>query len=241
MKTKLMSLSAGLAFVVLLAGCGEEPKYQGPALPYTPQPPKPKQPDLKGQPEPVVELETSEGRITLQLFEDAAPNTVANFISLAEQGFYNGLTFHRIIKDFMLQGGDPKGDGSGGPGYKFPDEFAGNPNKVVQYALCMANSGPATNGSQFFIVTAKNGCPWLDGKHTVFGKVTDGTDVVDKLNLTPTGQNDKPVTPVKIVTVRVVKKRDHVYEVKNKVPEPGAPLTIPVGKKDEETKAEDKK
>src|SRR5204862_7368843 len=124
---------------------------------------------------PVVSMQTTAGTVKLELFEDAAPNTVANFISLAEKGFYNGKIFHRIIKDFMIQGGCPQGTGTGGPGYTFEDEF--NSHKIVRGALAMANAGPNTNGSQFFIVTA-DACPWLDGKHTVFGQVTAGLGVV---------------------------------------------------------------
>src|SRR5579864_5736177 len=121
-------------------------------------------------------LQTNHGAITVELFDDDAPKTVENFRTLAEQGFYDGLSFHRIIKDFMIQGGCPQGTGTGGPGYQFADEFKGNPHGVDRYTLCMANAGPGTNGSQFFIVTKKDGCSWLNGKHTVFGKVTKGTD-----------------------------------------------------------------
>jgi len=122
---------------------------------------------------PRVKLKTTAGDITVELFEDDAPNTVANFIQLADKKFYDGLVFHRVIKDFMIQGGCPRGTGTGDPGYRFADECRGNPHKVVRYALCMANAGPDTNGSQFFIVT-KDACPWLDGRHTVFGKVVEG-------------------------------------------------------------------
>ena len=123
-------------------------------------------------------MKTSEGDITFELFDEDAPKTVSNFKQLAGQGFYDGLIFHRIIPDFMIQGGCPEGTGTGGPGYTFEDEF--NDHKVVRGALAMANAGPNTNGSQFFIVTADE-CPWLDGKHTVFGQVTDGKDVVDRI------------------------------------------------------------
>jgi peptidyl-prolyl cis-trans isomerase B (cyclophilin B) len=135
-------------------------------------------------------MATSEGDITFELFPDAAPKTVENFTKLAKDGFYDGLTFHRIIKDFMIQGGCPEGTGRGGPGYTFEDEF--NDHKVERGALAMANAGPNTNGSQFFIVTA-GAAPWLDGKHTVFGKVTDGMDVVDKLENLDTDGMDRPV------------------------------------------------
>src|SRR5262249_55354357 len=127
-------------------------------------------------------MTTSEGDITFELFDADAPKTVQNFKDLAGKGFYDGLTFHRIIKDFMIQGGCPSGTGTGGPGYQFEDEF--NQHKVVRGALAMANAGPNTNGSQFFIVTT-GAAPWLDGKHTVFGEVTDGMDVVDAIEGTP--------------------------------------------------------
>jgi peptidyl-prolyl cis-trans isomerase B (cyclophilin B) len=135
-------------------------------------------------------MSTSEGDITFDLFPDAAPKTVENFVKLATDGFYDGLTFHRIIKDFMIQGGCPEGTGTGGPGYTFEDEF--NEHKVVRGALAMANAGPNTNGSQFFIVTT-DAAPWLDGKHTVFGTVVDGMDVVDKLEGLKTDGMDRPV------------------------------------------------
>ena len=135
-------------------------------------------------------MATSEGDITFDLFDDAAPKTVENFTKLAKDGFYDGLTFHRIISDFMIQGGCPEGTGTGGPGYTFEDEF--NDHKVVRGALAMANAGPNTNGSQFFIVTAES-APWLDGEHTVFGEVTDGMDVVVKLEALETDGRDRPV------------------------------------------------
>jgi peptidyl-prolyl cis-trans isomerase B (cyclophilin B) len=134
-------------------------------------------------------LHTNHGDITLELFDEDAPKTVGNFKKLAGDDFYNGVIFHRVIKDFMIQGGDPTGTGSGGPGYTFEDEF--NDNKVERGALAMANAGPNTNGSQFFIVTTA-AAPWLDGKHTVFGKVTDGMDVVDKIEGSETGPGDRP-------------------------------------------------
>ena len=163
---------------------------------------------------PVVSLKTTLGEVELELFEDAAPNTVGNFVSLAESGFYNGKNFHRIIKDFMIQGGCPQGTGTGGPGYRFADEFKGNPHSCDRYTICMANAGPGTNGSQFFIVTKTDGCGWLNGKHTVFGKVTKGHDVVDKLGNTKTGPGDRPNPEMKIDTVTIVSKRDHPYTVK---------------------------
>jgi peptidyl-prolyl cis-trans isomerase B (cyclophilin B) len=143
-------------------------------------------------------MQTTEGPIVFELFDEDAPKTVANFRKLAADGFYDGLTFHRVIKDFMIQGGCPLGTGTGGPGYTFEDEI--NPHKIVRGALAMANAGPDTNGSQFFIVTAE-ACPWLDGKHTVFGQVRDGMDVVDKLEATPTDGRDQPAEPIGIASI----------------------------------------
>src|ERR1700749_4048924 len=138
-------------------------------------------------------MQTTEGPIVFELFDEDAPKTVENFRKLATDGFYDGLTFHRIIKDFMIQGGCPQGTGTGGPGYTFEDEI--NPHKIVRGALAMANAGPNTNGSQFFIVTTE-AAPWLDGKHTVFGQVTDGLDVVDRLEGVATDRGDRPVGAV---------------------------------------------
>jgi cyclophilin family peptidyl-prolyl cis-trans isomerase len=143
-------------------------------------------------------LQTNKGAIEVELFDDDAPKTVENFTKLARDGFYDGVIFHRIIPDFMIQGGDPTGTGSGGPGYQFEEEF--NDNKVVRGALAMANAGPNTNGSQFFIVTAES-CPWLDGKHTVFGRVSSGMDVVDAIEQVETGPGDRPTDDVRIESV----------------------------------------
>jgi len=148
----------------------------------------------------VAAIRTTEGVIVFELFDEDAPKTVANFRKLASEGFYDGLTFHRIIKDFMAQGGCPQGTGTGGPGYQFEDEF--NDHKVVRGALAMANSGPNTNGSQFFIVTADE-ASWLDGKHTVFGQVAEGEDVLERLNDTPTSGADRPKTPVLISSIEL--------------------------------------
>ena len=145
-------------------------------------------------------LKTSEGTIEIELFDEDAPNTVQNFKDLAQKGFYDGLIFHRVIQGFMLQGGCPEGTGTGGPGYSFDDEF--NSHLIVRGALAMANAGPNTNGSQFFIVTA-DACPWLDGKHTVFGEVRDGMDVVDAIEATKTDGRDRPVTPIGIESVTI--------------------------------------
>jgi peptidyl-prolyl cis-trans isomerase B (cyclophilin B) len=145
-------------------------------------------------------LNTSKGPIAVELFDEDAPKTVENFRTLAGKGFYEGVIFHRVIPDFMIQGGDPTGTGSGGPGYTFEDEF--NDRKVVRGALAMANAGPNTNGSQFFIVTA-DACPWLDGKHTVFGQVSDGLDVVDAISGVETDARDRPREDVKIESVEL--------------------------------------
>src|SRR4051812_30608319 len=134
-------------------------------------------------------IHTNHGDIEVELFDEDAPKTVGNFRKLAADGFYDGLVFHRIIKDFMIQGGCPQGTGSGGPGYTFEDEF--NRHKVVRGALAMANAGPNTNGSQFFIVTTP-AAEWLDGKHTVFGQVTSGMEAVDAIEQLPTDRRDRP-------------------------------------------------
>jgi peptidyl-prolyl cis-trans isomerase B (cyclophilin B) len=145
-------------------------------------------------------INTTLGTIAIEFFDDDAPKTVENFRKLASDGFYDGIIFHRVIPDFMIQGGDPQGTGSGGPGYTFEDEF--NAHKVVRGALAMANAGPNTNGSQFFIVTIDS-APWLDGKHTVFGQVTAGMDAVDAIEATPTGRGDRPVEPPSIESIEL--------------------------------------
>jgi cyclophilin family peptidyl-prolyl cis-trans isomerase len=145
-------------------------------------------------------LHTNHGAISLELFDDDAPATVHNFLKLARDGFYDGVSFHRVIPDFMIQGGDPTGTGSGGPGYTFDDEQ--NDRRIVRGALAMANAGPNTNGSQFFIVTA-DACPWLDGKHTVFGQVTDGMTVVDAISDVERDGRDRPREDVVIDRVEL--------------------------------------
>jgi peptidyl-prolyl cis-trans isomerase B (cyclophilin B) len=145
-------------------------------------------------------IHTNHGPIEVELFDEDAPKTVENFRKLAGDGFYDGVIFHRVIKDFMIQGGDPTGTGTGGPGYTFEDEF--NDRKVVRGALAMANAGPNTNGSQFFIVTI-DAAPWLDGKHTVFGQVTTGMDAVDAIEATETDGRDKPVQDARIERVEL--------------------------------------
>jgi peptidyl-prolyl cis-trans isomerase A (cyclophilin A) len=161
-------------------------------------------------------LETNQGRVVLRLFPDHAPKTVSNFVELAEGGkqwtdprtrqgttgkLYDGTIFHRVIPDFMIQGGDPLGTGTGGPGYKFGDEIHPDLQFSKPYLLAMANSGPATNGSQFFITTAAT--PWLNGKHTIFGEVIEGADVVDRISHLKTRSQDRPVEDVVIESVTV--------------------------------------
>jgi peptidyl-prolyl cis-trans isomerase B (cyclophilin B) len=145
-------------------------------------------------------MHTNHGAIEIELFDDDAPKTVENFRKLAGDGFYDGVIFHRVIRDFMVQGGDPTGTGTGGPGYTFEDEI--NQHKIVRGALAMANAGPGTNGSQFFIVTTQE-APWLDGKHTVFGQVTAGMETVDAIESQPTDARDKPVEDAKIERVEL--------------------------------------
>ena len=145
-------------------------------------------------------LHTSEGPVEIELFPNEAPKTVENFVKLAKDGFYDGLKFHRVIPDFMIQGGCPQGTGTGGPGYQFEDEF--NEHKLVKGTLAMANSGPNTNGSQFFIVTA-DATPWLDGKHTAFGQVTSGQDVVDRISVADRDARDMPRTDITIDRVEI--------------------------------------
>jgi cyclophilin family peptidyl-prolyl cis-trans isomerase len=145
-------------------------------------------------------MHTNHGPIVLELFEGEAPKTVENFLKLSQDGFYDGLTFHRVIRDFMIQGGCPQGTGTGGPGYEFEDEI--NEHKIVRGALAMANRGPDTNGSQFFIVTTE-AAPWLDGKHTVFGQVESGMEAVDAIEGVETDPGDRPVDPAVIERIEV--------------------------------------
>jgi cyclophilin family peptidyl-prolyl cis-trans isomerase len=145
-------------------------------------------------------MHTNHGAIELELFDADAPKTVENFVKLSKDGFYDGLIFHRVIRDFMIQGGCPEGTGTGGPGYQFEDEI--NDNKVVRGALAMANAGPNTNGSQFFIVTTE-AASWLDDKHTVFGRVSSGMDAVDSIEGTETGAQDRPLQDAVIERVEV--------------------------------------
>jgi peptidyl-prolyl cis-trans isomerase B (cyclophilin B) len=191
-----------LVAAAVLAGCAEsgppEPiKVAEPSQPTQPGEPKTQE---KSMPEPLpqVTLQTDKGNIVLELAEDDAPNTVANFISLADKGFYDGLKFHRVIANFMIQGGCPLGSGTGGPGYVIADEFSPR-QRHTRGVISMANAGPNTGGSQFFITHVP--CPHLDGKHAVFGRITAGLDVVDAIQ-----KGDK------IVKVTVDRKRNHPYK-----------------------------
>ncbi len=207
--------AAAVVLAALVAGCDQAPKDAPPVQPEAtetppaetpeqaapaPETPKPEKESTMPEPLPQVTLETTKGKIVLELAEDDTPNTVANFISLAEKGFYNGLSFHRVIADFMVQGGCPKGTGTGGPGYVIADEFSPR-LKHARGVISMANAGPNTGGSQFFITHVET--PWLDGKHAIFGKVTQGMDVVDKIQV-----GDK------IEKVTVDRKRSHPYKPK---------------------------
>jgi cyclophilin family peptidyl-prolyl cis-trans isomerase len=147
-----------------------------------------------------LKMNTTAGTIEFELFDDAAPKTVENFRKLSSEGYYDGLIFHRVIPDFMIQGGCPEGTGYGGPGYTFDDEINGH--KIARGALAMANAGPNTNGSQFFIVTTER-ADWLDGKHTVFGEVTGGMDAVDAIEQTATGAGDRPLDPPSIESIEL--------------------------------------
>lgn len=150
-----------------------------------------------------VHFTTNLGEFTAELFEDKAPKTAANFIDLVEKGFYDGVIFHRVIDDFMIQGGDPTGTGMGGPGYTIDDEFGPGLAHDSEGILSMANAGPNTGGSQFFITLVPT--PWLNGHHAIFGKITDGMDVVHKIGSTPTDYADRPLQDVVMEKVEIVK------------------------------------
>jgi cyclophilin family peptidyl-prolyl cis-trans isomerase len=150
---------------------------------------------------PTAKIDTNHGTFTAELFEDRAPRTTANFIELAESGYYDGVIFHRIIPDFMIQGGDPDGTGMGGPGYTIPDEFHPELRHDTPGVFSMANAGPNTGGSQFFITLVPT--PWLDDRHAIFGKVVAGMDVVEAIGAVKTGRNDRPVEDVRIVDITI--------------------------------------
>lgn len=152
----------------------------------------------------VAEFDTSMGKFKVELYEDKAPVTAGNFIKLVEKGFYNGVIFHRVIAGFMIQGGDPTGTGRGGPGYTIQDEFNPDLKHTSEGMLSMANAGPNTGGSQFFVTLAPT--PWLDGKHAIFGKVIEGMDVVKQIGATQTDQYDRPATPVVINKITILQK-----------------------------------
>jgi len=147
-------------------------------------------------------FQTTQGDFKVELFEERAPATTKNFIDLAEKGYYDGLIFHRVIEGFMLQGGCPSGTGTGGPGYQIPDEFHSELSHSGEGILSMANSGPNTGGSQFFVTLAATA--WLDGKHAVFGKVTEGADIVRAIGKTETGPGDRPLVDVQMESVKIV-------------------------------------
>lgn len=149
----------------------------------------------------IAEFDTTAGTFKIELFEARAPKTTRNFIDLVEKGFYDGLVFHRVIKDFMIQGGCPQGTGTGGPGYTIPDEFHPELRHDGPGVLSMANAGPNTGGSQFFVTLVPT--PWLDGKHAVFGRVIEGMDVVNAIGETPTGSRDRPKADQRISSIRL--------------------------------------
>lgn len=183
---KILAFLFIAVFALLVAACGGEEKKSEKPKPAT------------------AVFETNMGTFEVALATEEAPNTSGNFIKLAKQGFYNGLIFHRVIDGFMIQGGDPKGTGFGGPGYQIKDEFSPKLKHDSEGVLSMANSGPNTGGSQFFI-TLKD-TRWLDGKHAVFGKVTKGMDVVRKIGKVKTGAQDKPLQDVVINKLSIVEK-----------------------------------
>lgn len=201
MKKHLAALAILIACLALLAaGCGG--KAPQPAPQQAQQ--APQAAPAPAGPNRLAVFETSMGTFKAELFEDKAPLTAKNFITLSEKGFYNSLIFHRVIDGFMIQGGDPKGNGTGGPGYTIPDEFHRDLKHSAAGFLSMANAGPNTGGSQFFITLKAT--PWLDGKHAVFGKVVDGLDVVQAIGKVKTGANDKPLTDVVIKKITIVRK-----------------------------------
>ena len=152
-------------------------------------------------PNPTVTFETNHGTFTAEMFEDVAPKTAGNFLALVRKGYYDGIIFHRVIEGFMIQGGDPTGTGRGGPGYTIPDEFAPGLKHDAEGVFSMANAGPNSGGSQFFITLAAT--PWLDGKHAIFGKVVEGMDVVREIGRVKTSAGDRPAEDVVMEKVMV--------------------------------------
>lgn len=194
--------AALLCLMLMTGGCAGQ--GGGTAQPQ-PADQTPKQADAVQKKNSIAVFETSMGNFKAELFEDKAPLTTKNFITLVNKGFYNGLIFHRVIDKFMIQGGDPSGNGTGGPGYKIPDEFHPDLKHSSEGVLSMANAGPNTGGSQFFITLAAT--PWLDNKHAVFGKVIEGMEVVRAIGKTKTGQQDKPVQDVVIKKISIVEAK----------------------------------
>jgi cyclophilin family peptidyl-prolyl cis-trans isomerase len=201
---------AGLSVLFALPLAAADPL---PALPFQPREVQVTKDNAKADDLPQVLLKTSKGDILIELYEDEAPNTVANFVNLVEKKFYNGIVFHRVLEDFMAQGGDPTGKGSGGPGYSIPCEcYKDNARKHAKGSLSMAHAGRDTGGSQFFLTFRAT--QHLDGKHTVFGQVIKGIEVLDKLQRIDPNNPDPEVKADKIVEATVVRKRDHKYEPK---------------------------
>ncbi|MDF2929240.1 peptidylprolyl isomerase [Anaerospora sp.] len=194
-----------VAAALLLTACGgaqSAPQANPPAQSSTPAADQAKQPPAQAN--SIAKFETNKGNFTVELFEDKTPITAKNFIDLANKGFYNGTLFHRVIDNFMIQGGDPQGNGTGGPGYTIADEFHPSLKHTGPGLLSMANRGPNTGGSQFFITLAPT--PWLDNKHAIFGKVIEGLDVVQKIGKVKTGANDKPVEDVVVKKITIEKR-----------------------------------
>lgn len=194
-----ISILVLLLMMLVSAGCSGNQASPAPTPPLDNNTQQVEQAAKKNR---LAEFETSQGSFKVELFEDKAPVTTKNFITLVEKGFYNGLIFHRVIDGFMIQGGDPKGNGSGGPGYTIRDEFNSSLRHSAAGILSMANAGPNTGGSQFFITLAAT--PWLDNKHAVFGKVVEGLDVVQAIGKVKTGAQDKPVTDVVIKKITII-------------------------------------
>ena len=192
---KFLIICLMLVCALVLTACGQEKQEQAPKADGNTQ--------LSGKHHVAIEV-NNYGTIEVELDADTAPITVTNFINLANSGFYNGLTFHRVIDGFMIQGGDPAGNGTGGPGYTIKDEFSSKLLHDGPGVISMANRGPNTGGSQFFITLRET--KWLDGKHAVFGKVSKGMDVVYKIGKTATDSNDKPLEPVIIKKVTIEKR-----------------------------------
>ena len=199
-KTALLLSVCLLSFAAV--GCANEKKAEQPPQASAQQT---QTIPTQGQKNHWAVFETNKGNFTVELFEDKAPITTKNFITLANKGFYNNLIFHRVIDKFMIQSGDPNGNGTGGPGYAIPDEFGPGLKHSSEGVLSMANAGPNTGGSQFFITLAPT--PWLDGKHAIFGKVVNGMDVVHAIGKTKTGTNDRPVEPIVIAKITITEAK----------------------------------